>query len=284
MTDCVKAILRAKDHYEVLSVSENCTQDDIKRSYRKRAAIVHPDRNGHPKATEAFQKLADAYNTLSDNNKRAQYDQSRQMNKNFESFTGNGGGSPSFRTYTQGPCGFTFTTYSGDYYYNDDILRAFFGHPGHVFTNAHYHRRAYREQKRRERQVSSNTFQGLTSILLLIPILAFFLLSLVPKQSNKSINDELKGVIKFANSAVDDYSRIPSDHVSFRSIKYGVIFGIPKKYLLSHQNYYWSNDVYYLELRKAADEIYIEKLTNLCNNAKTRWSKSCRELKSRASA
>jgi molecular chaperone DnaJ len=65
-----------KDYYEILSVSRNASQEEIKSSYRKLAMKYHPDRNpGDKSAEEKFKEAAEAYEVLSDPNKRARYDQ-----------------------------------------------------------------------------------------------------------------------------------------------------------------------------------------------------------------
>ena len=65
-----------KDYYEVLGVNRDASEDDFKKSYRKLAMKFHPDRNpDHPKAEEQFKEAMEAYEILSDANKRAAYDQ-----------------------------------------------------------------------------------------------------------------------------------------------------------------------------------------------------------------
>ena len=65
-----------KDYYEVLGVNRDASEDDIKKSYRKLAMKFHPDRNpDNPKAEEQFKEAKEAYEMLSDANKRAAYDQ-----------------------------------------------------------------------------------------------------------------------------------------------------------------------------------------------------------------
>src|ERR1700689_3530970 len=64
-----------KDYYEVLGVAKNASAEEIKKSYRKVAMQFHPDRNPGDKAAEdKFKEAAEAYEVLSDNDKRAQYD------------------------------------------------------------------------------------------------------------------------------------------------------------------------------------------------------------------
>jgi molecular chaperone DnaJ len=64
-----------RDYYEVLGVGKNSSADEIKKSYRKVAMQFHPDRNpGDKSAEEKFKEAAEAYEVLSDADKRAQYD------------------------------------------------------------------------------------------------------------------------------------------------------------------------------------------------------------------
>jgi molecular chaperone DnaJ len=64
-----------RDYYEVLSVSRTASKDEIKDAYRKLAMQYHPDRNKSPDAEEKFKEISEAYAVLSDDDKRAQYDQ-----------------------------------------------------------------------------------------------------------------------------------------------------------------------------------------------------------------
>lgn len=74
-----------RDFYEILGVGKNASADEIKKAYRKVAIQYHPDKNpGNKEAEEKFKEAAEAYEVLSDSEKRAQYDR-------FGHSRGNGG-------------------------------------------------------------------------------------------------------------------------------------------------------------------------------------------------
>lgn len=65
-----------RDYYEVLGVSKDASAEDIKKAYRKGAMKYHPDRNpGNKEAEEMFKAIGEAYEVLSDQDKRSRYDQ-----------------------------------------------------------------------------------------------------------------------------------------------------------------------------------------------------------------
>lgn len=65
-----------KDYYEILGISKSATKAEIKKAYRKQALKYHPDKNpGDKEAEENFKLAAEAYEVLSDDNKKARYDQ-----------------------------------------------------------------------------------------------------------------------------------------------------------------------------------------------------------------
>src|SRR5688572_8146654 len=76
---------KKRDFYEILGVGKNATADEIKKAYRKVAIQFHPDKNqGNKEAEEKFKEAAEAYEILSDADKRAKYDR-------FGHSRGNGG-------------------------------------------------------------------------------------------------------------------------------------------------------------------------------------------------
>ncbi len=78
-----------RDYYEVLGVSRNATQEEIKKAYRQLALKYHPDRNpGNKEAEEKFKEAAEAYAVLSDPEKRAHYDRFGHAGVGEQPFTG----------------------------------------------------------------------------------------------------------------------------------------------------------------------------------------------------
>ncbi|MCH5319725.1 MAG: molecular chaperone DnaJ [Paramuribaculum sp.] len=83
--------MEKRDYYEVLGVSKNATADELKKAYRKLAIKYHPDKNpGDKEAEEKFKEAAEAYDVLSDADKRAKYDQFGH-NMGPQGFPGGGG-------------------------------------------------------------------------------------------------------------------------------------------------------------------------------------------------
>lgn len=64
----------ARDYYEVLSVQRTASKDEIKKAFRKLAREYHPDVSSHPEAEAKFKEINEAYEVLSDDDKRARYD------------------------------------------------------------------------------------------------------------------------------------------------------------------------------------------------------------------
>ncbi len=67
--------MEKRDYYEVLGLTKSASKDDIKKAYRKLSKQYHPDLNKEPGADEKFKEIAEAYEVLSDDQKKARYDQ-----------------------------------------------------------------------------------------------------------------------------------------------------------------------------------------------------------------
>ena len=99
-----------RDYYEILGVEKSASKDEIKKAYRKLSKKYHPDINQEEGSDEKFKEVAEAYEVLSDENKRSQYD--RFGHEGMKSQFGGGGGG------FQGSGGF------GGF---EDIFSSFFG-------------------------------------------------------------------------------------------------------------------------------------------------------------
>ncbi|GHU34373.1 hypothetical protein FACS1894166_11730 [Bacilli bacterium] len=64
-----------RDYYEILGIPKSATPDEIKRAFRRLAMQYHPDRNKAADAEAKFKEVNEAYEVLSDTNKRTTYDQ-----------------------------------------------------------------------------------------------------------------------------------------------------------------------------------------------------------------
>ena len=65
-----------RDYYDVLGLAKDASEGDIKKAYRKKAVQYHPDKNpDDKKAEDKFKEAAEAYEVLSNNEKRSRYDQ-----------------------------------------------------------------------------------------------------------------------------------------------------------------------------------------------------------------
>jgi DnaJ family protein B protein 4 len=114
------------DYYKILQVDRGATDDDLKKSYRKLAMKWHPDKNPNNKkdAEAKFKQISEAYDVLSDPQKRAVYDQYGEDGLKGQ-VPPPGAGGPGGATYFStgdGPTSFRFNTRSAD-----DIFAEFFG-------------------------------------------------------------------------------------------------------------------------------------------------------------
>ncbi|KPP61832.1 dnaJsubfamily C member 18-like, partial [Scleropages formosus] len=180
----VLRIKRCKDFYEILGVSKNADEEDLKKAYRKLALRFHPDKNFAPGATEAFKAIGNAYAVLSNPEKRQQYDLYGEESM-AESSSHPGTRARHRRSYYQ--------DFQSDIS-PEELFNIFFGgrFPTsniHVYTNsgatyAHYYqpRPRHMNQRREEEegvQNDNHTQNSYTALLPLLPVLGLILISVV---------------------------------------------------------------------------------------------------------
>lgn len=105
-----------KDYYKILGVERNATPEEIKKTYRKLALKYHPDRNrGNKEAEEKFKDINEAYEVLSDKQKRARYDQLGDSWNQYQQRGGAPGGFDWSQWYTGAPGGRATQVDMGDF-------------------------------------------------------------------------------------------------------------------------------------------------------------------------
>jgi molecular chaperone DnaJ len=112
-----------EDLYQILGVSKTATTDEIKKAYRKLAHQYHPDKNqGNKEYEEKFKKINNAYETLGDEQKRANYDRFGSAGSNF------GQGTSGFSGFNQGGVSYEFNMGGADGFSDlNDVFESFFG-------------------------------------------------------------------------------------------------------------------------------------------------------------
>lgn len=271
----VEKILKTSDYYEILQVEKTTTVSSnvLKKKYRQLALKLHPDSNRHKKATEAFQKVNKAYDTLSDVNKKKIYDQfgtddqndiAQQQQEQFRrAFRGRG--SPFF------PGGFVFSNGSDDIH--DEIFRQFFGDSffGAQFGGPQFRRRRYpshsqfedEETDTQQRRPSSST----SSIgQILISIILFFALLVIPLLSN--LMAAFKGGSSIGSEKIFSFSKTDEHPIHIQSYlhpKHGVV-----DYFISQElktKYYW-NPYYIKQIEDSIFPAYRNHLLDECRQNK----------------
>uniref|UniRef100_A0A3P8TI74 DnaJ homolog subfamily B member 9 n=1 Tax=Amphiprion percula TaxID=161767 RepID=A0A3P8TI74_AMPPE len=137
-------ILAARDYYDLLGVPRDASERQIKKAFHKLALKYHPDRNKGPDAEAKFREIAEAYETLSDDKRRREYDQFGHGSSAGEGHRGGSGNDYNFNQHYQS---FNFNF--------DDMFKDFdtFGqqqqhqhHHHHFHSQAHSHNQAHQKR------------------------------------------------------------------------------------------------------------------------------------------
>ncbi|KAL0962747.1 hypothetical protein UPYG_G00344840 [Umbra pygmaea] len=141
-------ILAQRDYYDILGVPKDASERQIKKAFHKLAMKHHPDRNRSPDAEAKFREIAEAYETLSDEKKRQEYDQFGHRPSPGDPGTGGGMGGQNFHQ------NFNF----------DDLFREFdlFGHSQHSNHKRAFdgHFQAHQEAQTRHKRHFQGSFGG----------------------------------------------------------------------------------------------------------------------------
>ncbi|KAJ8382839.1 hypothetical protein SKAU_G00036170 [Synaphobranchus kaupii] len=141
-------ILAKKDYYDILGVPKEATERQIKKAFHRLAMKYHPDRNKSPDAEAKFREVAEAYETLSDEKRRREYDQF-----GHKAFPSDGAGGGNGHHFHQ-PFNFNF----------DDIFKDFdvFGQHQHARQKKHFDSafQAHQEAHSRHKRHFQGSFGG----------------------------------------------------------------------------------------------------------------------------
>lgn len=230
---------RQEQFYEILGVSKSADEGEIKKCYRKLAIKLHPDKNPHPRADEAFKIVNKAWSVLSDPQKKRIFDSTGSdpdsrfnpsMSSNSARTAGGARGGGPFAQTGEFEDIFDFFFNGAQHgaqtfsFGNNGFSFQSFGGPGGGF-NAFPNQRQ-RQQPRNRQQQQQNNQQGdlFTNIKQLLPILIFLLISIIPSY--------------FSESNIPDYSFLPSSkfNVERQTPNFKIPFYVDGKYM-SKKNY-----------------------------------------------
>jgi len=250
--EAVKRVRRCKNYYEILGVAKDCTENDLKKAYRKLALAFHPDKNKAPGASEAFKVIGNAYAVLSDEGKKRQYDLYGSDEDQAARSSGRRSQRGGFHEYEDPSHGF-----QGDMT-AEEIFNMFFGGgmPGssvYVRRGGRWHRQAGNvgEQQGQQGQGHAHGHQDQGSFSAIFQLLPILLLVLVSLLSSLLVSDPL-------------YSLEPSHkfHVQRKTANMGVSFYVKDSFRTDYTGSL-------RKLERQIEEEYIQHLRNNCFREKS---------------
>ncbi|XP_010524716.1 PREDICTED: chaperone protein dnaJ 49 isoform X2 [Tarenaya hassleriana] len=165
--ELIRRLRRSDDYYAILGVKKSCSDEEIRKAYRKLSLKVHPDKNKAPGSEEAFKKVSRAFTCLSDVNSRKQYDQVGLVDE-FDHIKRRYRRPRRRRKNTQ-------TDFFADDFDPDEIFREFFGQ-GDTFRASH----GYRNRRTRHQPPQEEDGPSFLTLLQILPFLLLFLLAYLP--------------------------------------------------------------------------------------------------------
>ncbi|CAO2600160.1 DnaJ homolog subfamily B member 14 [Lemmus lemmus] len=235
--DGVLSINKCKNYYEVLGVTKDAGDEDLKKAYRKLALKFHPDKNHAPGATDAFKKIGNAYAVLSNPEKRKQYDLTgsedqacnHQNNGRFNFHRG---------------CEADITP--------EDLFNIFFGggFPSgsvHSFSNgraaySHQHQHRHSGHEREEERADG----GFSVFIQLMPIIVLILVSLLSQ-------------LMISNPPYSLYPRSGSGQtIKMQTENLGVVYYVSKDFKSEYKG------ALLQKVEKSVEEDYVTNIRNNC--------------------
>ncbi|XP_073658690.1 dnaJ homolog subfamily C member 18 isoform X1 [Tursiops truncatus] len=171
----VQRIKKCRNYYEILGVSRNASDEELKKAYRKLALKFHPDKNCAPGATDAFKAIGNAFAVLSNPDKRLRYDEYGDEQVTFTT--------PRARPYNY------YRDFEADIT-PEELFNVFFGghFPTgniHMFSNvtddSHYYHRRHRHERMQTRKEEEEDKPQTTysAFIQLLPVLVIVIISVI---------------------------------------------------------------------------------------------------------
>lgn len=234
--DGVLSINKCRNYYEVLGVTKDAGDEDLKKAYRKLALKFHPDKNHAPGATDAFKKIGNAYAVLSNPEKRKQYD----MTGGEEQACNQGNGRFDFHR----GCEADITP--------EDLFNIFFGggFPSgtvHSFSNgragySHQHQHQHSGHEREEERGDG----GFSVFIQLMPIIVLILVSLLSQ-------------LMVSNPPYSLYPRSGTGQtIKMQTENLGVIYYVNKDFKNEYKG------MLLQKVEKSVEEDYVTNIRNNC--------------------